>query len=224
MTFRFEQDLVEVVTQDWEPSRARERDYTWYREVSMGARIADALMVVLSTVPRHRPPLHRASLRELRLVGELLQRPLRAATLAQRLYCVERTVESDLRRLERLSLVERVGSSAWTITAATEALVPSYTAALEGKLTDWRSAVRQASYYLPYVDHSYVAMPTTMRGNSALRAECRRAGVGLLLVRPCGEAAQVVRPRRQFTGMSGTGWRVALGLHMVKALTAEATQ
>ena len=193
--FSNEDELVGTLTSAWAPSPARDRGLHWRREVGLGARIADALMFVPQSPASHLGD-QRVTMRDLRLIAEVLQRPLRASTVAARVYSRPTDVNDRFCVLQRRGLVHRTGSS-WSVAPTTAALLPSYTAAIEAKLTDWRSAVRQAAYYTLYVHHSFVAMPAAQSQNERLRNHCREVGVGLLLVHPDSSTSQVVRPRRR---------------------------
>jgi len=89
----------------------------------------------------------------------------------------------DLDRLEALSLVDR--GPGGRVVLATDWARRIRIVAIEVKLRDWRSAIRQAQRYLRYADEAFVALPdpTVQRLNDALKL-FERASIGLLSVGP----------------------------------------
>jgi len=217
--FRKESELVEHL-------RSRVHDvvgrggYTFIRaEWGLGPRIADLVVAVFASRPRPSRTLQnlaRISFLEARIAAELLTRPLRTATVGERLRLEVDVAKSALAKLERLGLA-RADGDAWSVTGWCRN-IPTEITVFEAKLLDWRSAIAQAEYYRGFADKAFVAMPSCAAGES-LRPACQHAGVGLVAVEPTG-AAHVVSGAR---GPRGSALRRrAFAVEVLRRYVAEA--
>jgi predicted transcriptional regulator len=192
--FPLEADLVERFA-PFVPSVFGTRGVVYRREVELGARIADIVAWANPARPTSDTlaPLKRASVGDLAVLAHLLERPLSVRTLAERTYTGADAVDFRMRTLNRWGLVSRQ-RSAYELGVWADKL-PSEVVAVEAKLEDWRTAVKQAAYYLRFADAAWVLLPADTNAATDARDACRRTGVGLLLFD--GETvAKSVRARR----------------------------
>lgn len=194
--FDSEADLVHVVCASLQTLLGGTAAGFYWKEWTLGARIADVACVSYAQAPHIEPEkFGRLTYAELRVAAELMGRPLRVDTVARRLRLPVQRVEATTRRLLRRGLVERVGAGTHLCTARST-YMPDRVVAVEAKLDDWRQAVQQAAYYRPFCDHAMVAMPMRFRGHEALYSACAAAGLGLMLLATSGQHCVPVRPRR----------------------------
>jgi len=125
------------------------------------------------------------------VLAQLLRRdPLRARTVAERLYSQPARTTRALLRLTRLGLVNSTSTGAFT--TALEGLAGTVEiVAIEAKLTRWREAIVQARAYLAFANRAFVALPAPIvdRDHRVLEA-CQAAKLGLLAV--SGDGVSVV--------------------------------
>jgi hypothetical protein len=194
VAFRRESDLVELLSSRIEAVVGCGRHTFVQAEWGLGPRIADLVVAVFDSCPRpsrELTNLARISLLEARVAAELLTRPLRSATVGERLRLEVDVAKAALSNLEKLGLASSE-RGAWSVTKWARC-IPSEIVVFEAKLVDWRSAVAQAEYYRSFADRAYVAMPSTMTTEDHLRPACRKAGVGLVALEPTGGTEVVSR-------------------------------
>jgi hypothetical protein len=157
------------------------------QEWSLGGRIADIAVCSFHAKPSTKGlpiGIARLNMVDGRILAELVLARATARSLARHLFLPFAMTEHRLARLVRLGLVQydhrAYAPTGW------EAHLPAALYAIEAKLSDWRSAVRQAAYYKQFVDKSYVALPDTFKHVLELHRECRRRGLGLILVSGSG--------------------------------------
>lgn len=151
-------------------------------EVSVGGAIADVVAVMWDEPLVSPPPLSvrdSVVLATLRRLG-----PTRVDILEGRCGLHRGALRTgDLDRLEELCLVCR--GPGGRVSLATDWARRIHIIAIEVKLRDWRSAIRQAQRYLRYADEAFVALPdrTAQRLGGALKSfQC--GNIGLLSVGP----------------------------------------
>ncbi len=161
----------------------------------VGSRIADVVICVFDVRPRKTRQLlalSRLSGFELRLLAELLGRKLKLRTIAARMGVSEKTLTVTASRLVRRDLI-RVSNDKTVSLAGWARYLPVRIYFIEAKLSRWRSALLQASYYRQFGDSAFVALPATLGRRRDIRAACKGAKVGLLLVSPKGKLEVSVR-------------------------------
>lgn len=217
--FRRESDLVDLLSSRLEAVLGLGRHTFIRAEWGVGPRIADLVVAVFASRPRPSRALEnlaRISFVEARIAAELMMRPLRAATVGERLRLEINVASSALSKLERLGLARNDGE-AWSLTGWSR-YIPDEVVVFEAKLLDWRSAVTQAEYYRGFADRAFVAMPSCA-ASDAVKPACERAGVGLVTVEPTG-AARVVSGAREAT--RGAPRRRAFAVEVLRRYAAEA--
>lgn len=90
----------------------------------------------------------------------------------------EREIERLLNELTRAELVRRMGKEARCAPLA-EVFVAKRIVAIEAKIRDWRTAIRQAMANTWFASHSYILIPVG-RWNGEVEAEAGRFGIGVL--------------------------------------------
>ena len=186
-----------------------------FREWPVGHRIADVAVMHFDSAPSLTETgrqLLRLEYPYLRVLAELLIRPLREQSLAMRLIMSVAQVARSLAALLRRGLVSRSPNGAFAVEGWASSL-PGRVILYEAKLTDWRCAVEQAVFYRSFATESFVAMPSAMQPRRELRAQCKRQGVGLLFVEPTGALIVSVRPTADRPRSSATHNAVRLHLY-----------
>jgi len=185
LPFAYETDLCAVLARHlgelFEQS-AQERHSCTLRERAVGEVIPDFVYVHADRSALSGRVRELTSL-EASLVAALLPgRPLRANTIARRLYCQTERVDHRLRALERTGVLTSGGRGAFSLRSE-ESFASAHVVAVEAKLRRWREAVRQAESYLRFANRSYVALPwAVIEGNRALASAAKKARVGIISV------------------------------------------
>lgn len=152
------------------------------REFQVGIVVPDIVLVRLPTsgplLQLRRPLSHFHCC----VWSALLRRtPLRAETLARRLFTGVDRIHLALRDLRRADIV---AGSEDENASSLDRLLPNEAevVALEAKLARWRLALRQAQGYLAFSNRVAVALPRNrFDGKKEVLAACRKQGVGLFL-------------------------------------------
>jgi len=151
-------------------------------EVSVGGAIADMAAVLWDEPLFPPPPL---SVRDSVLLSTLRRLGSTRVDILEARCGLHRGAlrTGDLDRLEALGLVER--GPGGRVTLATDWIQRIRVVAIEAKLRDWRSAIRQAQRYLHFADEAFVALPhsTVQRMNGAFQI-FNRTSIGLISVGP----------------------------------------
>lgn len=196
--FRYESELVDVLERSM-VQEVKGGVVKTVREWTLGPRIADLVVCrfpqELSGDEQCLKPLNRLNRIELRLLSELVARPLRPETLARRLFLRQDTVDDCIKRFKRWSLVAGTTGGALQ---ATDWLtyVPNQIWLFEAKLQRWAEAVEQATYYRQFGDRTVVAMPSfedELPKGAKLR--CQGAGLALFTVGADGKLTVKVKGR-----------------------------
>lgn len=195
--FEFESDLVQTFEASARTFVGR-RPFFLTKDLPIGSRIADVVLCVFAKTPRPTKQvlaLARLSGLEIRVLAELLERPLKSRTLQKRLAVDARTLERAMRHLQDSRLVKRVGGT-FSATSWTRYL-PERTYFFEAKLSRWRNAVVQATYYRQFADDAFVALPSRVGIRKEIIRACRGARIGLVLVGPEGTVDVCIRLARR---------------------------
>lgn len=165
-------------------------------ECPLGRRVADIAVCSFNdkrATARLPSAIARLSALDAHLLAGILTGRRTMRQLASQSYLSADATDARLGRLVRLGLVKmhrtRYAPTGW------EAHLPAALYAIEAKLSNWREAVAQASYYRQFVDKAYVALPESFRHVPAISRECTRAGIGLILVSTSGGVDAVLQAR-----------------------------
>lgn len=197
--FGYERELVHVVEKTISDLLCSSPYLCIRREWPFGYRIADIAMGEFeddtNTHLIHRS-IERISSFGLRIMAELLPRPLKPATISRRLYTTHTNVEKELANLESKGIVKITPGGAYQA-AEWRTCLPKRLIAVEAKLTDWKEAVHQAAYYKDFTSYSYVAMPDQFRCHTDLLASCKNFGLGLIVTNTYGLTRVILQPTVQ---------------------------
>lgn len=129
------------------------------------------------------PLVRELTAMEASIVATLLcGRPLRAETIARRLYTRVDRLAPRLRALERWGFLASVGSRAYALRVPVEPGAVRVVA-IEAKLSRWREAIDQAVVYLRFANESYVALPEAIvEDNNTLASTAAAARIGIISV------------------------------------------
>lgn len=120
-------------------------------------------------------------------------RQARVQTLSEGLRISEARVAKSLLNLEEVGAVDELLGS-FRITAPWKTILP-HVAAIEVKVSNWRSAVAQAARNSVLVHHSFVAFPEKLARRVAREDSVARLGLGVLAIVE-NDIAMLRRPRR----------------------------
>lgn len=177
--------------------------YTKY-EWSVGYRIADVAICGFHERPSIEDfPISfcRLSNIEMRVIAELLPRPLRIGSLSERLFVPIERLRSITTSLKSRDLIAQTRGGAYCVTEWRSHL-PGWITTVEAKLYDWRGAIAQAAYYRAFADDTYVAMPSCFAPHEDLHKSCESAGLGLVLIGADGIVTQPVAPAKRKASFS----------------------
>jgi hypothetical protein len=148
-------------------------------EVQVGAVIPD--LVIVDPVVDEWSPVSLTGF-DTWIVADLLRaRTRRVTTLSRRLYARPEKTMRAVERLERVGLLDRGSSSAFSLCDCFPR--DAEVVAVEAKLYRWREAVDQATSYLRFANRSYVALPKeVVEGTDGLLPVCRARRLGVIAV------------------------------------------
>jgi DNA-binding MarR family transcriptional regulator len=117
--------------------------------------------------------------------------------LAKKTWLTIREADKYIAEFIDLGLAKRVrGRNYGPTTWAKQ--IPMCLVAIEAKLTDWPSALKQAIYNKPSVDYSCVAIPLIdFRDRISVLNEFRSRGIGVMGISNDGHSKVLIRPKRK---------------------------
>lgn len=118
-----------------------------------------------------------------------------AETIAQRLRSCSDVIEARMIELSETAVVKKKSANAFAISSVWRRILPEVVT-VEAKVSDWQSALRQATRNQIFAHRSFVALPYSVAIRVAERSEFDLQGVGVIAVGECGDV-QVIRGARK---------------------------
>jgi DNA-binding transcriptional ArsR family regulator len=143
------------------------------------------------------PRLKHLNLTAAKLLAQLRRRDYRSlADIAKPVGFSIATVSAGLRRLERLGLVRRKGSSARLLHSTSAPFLD--VVAFEVKVSDWKHGLYQATHYRSFANQVALALPNTKAKAVAVHKKAFQLfGIGLVGIKSPASITWYVKPIRR---------------------------
>lgn len=203
--FRFEYEMVPQIVNTLSAALNQDSTTAWSTEFIKGYRQIDVLAVSTNDFSEdtEKDAMMTAALRRLTYTQMEVLSFMGAKGRVSPQYLAKKTwlsldeIERYIAEFIGLGLAQRTSRQSYGPTLWVKQL-PKCIVSIEAKLSDWRTALKQALYNKPGVDFSYVAFPLEkFSGQKAVLCEFRRNGIGVLGISRSGNCEVLIYPRRE---------------------------
>jgi predicted transcriptional regulator len=183
--FEYEVEMVDVLS-TYYPSqyfhgRRWARKFSQISEVTVGSVVPDLVCIALPKT-YHRDSTHYHPEFDTIVISDLLKNGHSTAwDISRRIFARETTIKKSLERLYKKSTVAKVDLDCFKLIRKT-ILYDYHIVSIEAKLTNWRTALKQAINYRDFSHMSYIALPIAIASKDIVVEHCRAEEIGLISV------------------------------------------